>query len=161
MIFKKEKFQKFPSSRSLHKMLLFPLFQKHFPGTVPNAEEKNAYRKCPTKRSATKTRPSKHRTPFQLLMARSVQLHAPWSQTMKITYYLSLRTQKSWETKNICKMSSRSQGHLSVRQLLTGVFHLWNLWEQLEIVELHYSLIYCSLQITPFTNLHQAQASNI
>ena len=25
-------------------MLLFPLFQKHFPGTVPNAEEKNAYR---------------------------------------------------------------------------------------------------------------------
>ena len=58
-------------------MLLFPLFQKHFPGTVPNAEEKNAYRKCPTKRSATKTRPSKHRTPFQLLMARSVQLHAP------------------------------------------------------------------------------------
>ena len=58
-------------------------------------------------------------------------------------------------------MTSRSQGHLSVRQLLTGMFHLRNLWEQLEIVELHYSLIYCSLQITPFTNLHQAQASNI
>lgn len=45
-------------------MLLFPLFQKHFPGTVPSAEEKNAYRKCLSKRSATKTRPSKLRTPF-------------------------------------------------------------------------------------------------
>lgn len=146
----------------------FSSLSKAFPGTVPNVEERNAYRKCLTKRSANRTQPSKHRTPFQFLMARSVWLRGPWSQTIKITYYLPkseqrcpFRTEKSRETKNICKMTCRSQGHLSVRQLLTGMFHLWNLCEQLERSELHHSLIYRSLQITPFTNFHQAQASAI